>query len=85
MRFLYCNFWRFGPLGELISGAVIILHLENKKQINSAIVSGQMIQGTFRAAQSQRQSGVKISLGKSKLLSGCSLGCVARGSYNRNG
>ena len=39
----------------------------------------------LRAAQAQRESGVKFRLGKYNLLSQCSLGCVARSSYNRNG
>ena len=39
----------------------------------------------LRAAQAQRESGLKFSPGKSKSSSRWSLGCVARSSYNRNG
>ena len=34
----------FGPLGQLISGAVTqFLHLRNSKRTNSVIISGQMV------------------------------------------
>ena len=50
-RVPYRNFWRLGPLGELVSGAVMsFLHLRNSKRINSAIVSGQMLM--FRTSTS---------------------------------
>ena len=39
----------------------------------------------LRAAQAQTESGVNFCRGKSKSLSRCSLGCVARSSCNRNG
>ena len=39
----------------------------------------------LRAAQAHRESGVNFCTGKSRSLSQCSLGCVARSSYNRNG
>ena len=38
-----------------------------------------------RASQAQRESGVNFSSGKCKSVSRCSLGCVARSSYNRKG
>ena len=41
-------------------------------------------QGSLRAAQAQRESGVNFSLGKSKSSSRWSLDCVARSSCNRN-
>ena len=45
---LCCSFWQLGPLGESISGAAkYLLHLRNRKRINSVMVSGQMVSSSY--------------------------------------
>ena len=57
--FPYHNFWRIGPLGELMLSAVMwFLHLRNRKRTNCVIVSGPMVHQkawTFCCPKSSRR------------------------------